>query len=116
MTDQSKARFVVAIGSDEMGQGSHELGKILMKSFIGALTEHDPVPDTMVFVNAGVRLTTAGSTALEDLKELEEAGTRLLSCGTCLNYFELGEPEVGSISNMAAILEVMAGADRLISL
>ncbi|HHX29935.1 MAG TPA: sulfurtransferase-like selenium metabolism protein YedF [Clostridiaceae bacterium] len=116
MTDQGKDSFVIVISSDEMGQGSHELGKILMKSFIGALTEHERRPDYILFVNAGVRLTTEGSNALEDLLDLESTGTRLLSCGTCLNYFELGQPLAGEISNMASILAVMAGAEKLINI
>ncbi|NLA82639.1 MAG: sulfurtransferase-like selenium metabolism protein YedF [Clostridiaceae bacterium] len=113
---EAKDIFVIAIGSDAMGRGSDDLGRILMKSFIGALTELATPPDYILFVNAGVRLTTKGSNALEDLGDLEAKGTQLLSCGTCLNFFELGQPEKGSISNMMTILEVMASADKLINL
>ncbi len=116
MTDKKKDLFVVAITSDEMGRGSPDLGRILMKSFIGALTEYDRLPDHLLFLNGGVQLTTKGSNALEALRELDDRGVQIYSCGTCLNFFELGQPEVGGISNMATTLELMAEAGRLINL
>ena len=116
MSEKDKEKLVVVISSDEMGQGSPDLGKILIKSFIGALTELASPPASLIFVNGGVRLTTEGSNVLEDLRDLEAKGCELLSCGTCLNFFELGQPQAGSISNMMAILETMASADKLINL
>jgi len=109
--------LVVAIGRDEMGGGSEELGRTLMKSFIYALTELSPSPEHLLFFNGGVKLTTAGSAALDDLQALAEKGVTINSCGACLNYYGLTEAlKIGSITNMYAIADTMAQAKKLINL
>lgn len=98
--------MTIAISSDKMGKGNDELGKILIKSFIFTVKETPPYPKTMVFFNGGVSLTCEGSPVLDDLKKLEEYGVEIISCGTCLDYFNLkGKLKVGSISNMYTIYE-----------
>ena len=54
-----------------MGEGNDELGKVLIKSFIFAVTQLEQLPKTMLFYNGGATLTTEGSDSLEDLKSLE---------------------------------------------
>jgi hypothetical protein len=71
----------------------------------------------MLFFNSGVKLTTEGSTALEDLRKLEEKGTVISSCGTCLDFYKVKDKlAVGSVTNMYAIVQAMGEAGRLISL
>ena len=41
-------KAVVAVSSNTMGSGDDELGKILMKGFIFALTQLDKLPDTVL--------------------------------------------------------------------
>ena len=41
--------IVISIGSDKMGEGEDELGKILIKGFIYALTEAETLPTIKVF-------------------------------------------------------------------
>lgn len=107
--------MVVVISSDRMGSGNDELGKVLIKGFIFAITQLDKLPKTMLFYNGGATLTAEGSDSLEDLKHLEEEGVEILTCGTCLNYYGLSEKlQVGSVTNMYAIVEKMAGADKII--
>ena len=70
---------------------------------------------TDAFYNGGATLTAEGSDSLEDLKHLEEQGVEILTCGTCLNYYGLSEKlQVGSVTNMYAIVEKMTGADKII--
>ncbi len=105
---QGAGGYVVAVGSDEMGTGDPELGKKLIGSFLYALAEQDELPRMIVFYNAGVRLTVAGSDSLEDLRALKEAGVEILSCGLCLNFYGLTEQlAVGSVTNMYRIVEIM---------
>ena len=78
---------VVAIGSDRMGEGSEELGHILMKSFIFALTQLDDLPNKILFYNGGAKITIEGSESLEDLKTIEEQGVEIMTCGTCLDHY-----------------------------
>ncbi|NMB27762.1 MAG: sulfurtransferase-like selenium metabolism protein YedF [Tissierellia bacterium] len=98
--------MTIAFASDTMGSGSEELGKILIKSFVYTLTEATPFPSTLIFYNGGVHLTCEGSEVLEDLKKLEEEGVEIISCGTCLDFFEIKDKlQVGEISNMYTIYE-----------
>jgi selenium metabolism protein YedF len=115
--DAGGGSLVVAIGRNTMGSGNDELGAILIKGFIYSLTELDRPPETMLFFNSGVKLTTEGSTALEDLKKLEEKGTVISSCGTCLDFYKLKDKlAAGSVTNMYAIVQAMGEAGRLINL
>ena len=106
---------VVVISSPCMGTGSDELGAALMKSFIFALTQQDTLPKSILFYNGGAKLTTGGSASLEDLKSLEAQGVEILTCGTCLNFFGLGDKlQVGGVTNMYDIVEKMSSAGRVI--
>jgi len=108
---------VVVFSSDTMGKGSEELGRVLIKSFIYTLTEATPYPSTLIFYNSGVFLTCEGSPVLEDLKKLEENGVEIISCGTCLDYYNLKEKlQVGQISNMYTIYEKMRNAGNIINI
>ena len=110
-----KSNTVVVLSSNQMGNGSEELGQILMKGFIFALTELDELPSTVLLYNSGVKLSTEGSNSIEDLKTLQAQGVEILSCGTCLNYYDLTEKlQVGDVTNMYFILEKMAQADKII--
>jgi selenium metabolism protein YedF len=109
--------LVVAIGKNTMGQGNDELGAILIKAFIYSLTEMDTPPETLLFFNSGVTLTTQGSTVISDLQKLESRGTIISSCGTCLDFYGLKEKlAIGNVTNMYAIASAMGEAGRLINL
>lgn len=106
---------VILVGSDQMGCGDVKLGQILMKNFIFTLLEGDRLPDTMLFVNTGVKLTVGGSDLLEPLEQLIERGVDVASCGLCLEYFELKDAlAVGRISNMLETVNAMGKAGRII--
>ena len=106
---------IVVVSSDKMGEGADELGHILMKSFIFAVTQLETLPAKMVFYNGGAKLTVEGSPALEDLKSLEEQGVEIMTCGTCLDYYGLKEKlAVGTVTNMYSIVETMQEAGRVI--
>lgn len=111
----ASAGAVVAIGSEVMGTGNDELGHLLMKSFIYALSQQENLPSAMLFYNGGAHLTCEGSPALEDLRQLEEQGTEILTCGTCLDFYGLKDKlAVGQISNMYVIAEKMLQASHVI--
>lgn len=106
---------VVVISSATMGEGDPELGKILIKGFLYALTQLDTLPKTMLFYNGGAHLTCEESASLEDLESLESRGVQILTCGTCLNHYGLTHRlKVGGVTNMYVIAETMAGASRII--
>lgn len=107
---------VIIFGSDVLGR-NEELGKVLIKSYIYTLTQGENLPKSMIFLNSGVYLTTHGSEVLDDLKDMESRGVEILSCGTCLEFFEIKEKlEVGGITNMYTISEKMEQADKVFTL
>lgn len=106
---------VIVISSDRMGEGEEELGKVLIKGYIYALTQLETLPKTILFYNKGAYLTCEGSASLEDLKSLEAQGVEIFTCGTCLNYYGLSEKlQVGSITNMYVIADTMAKANKVV--
>lgn len=101
--------YVVVVTTDAFGQGDSTLGKLLMKNYIYALKELDNKPSSIIFLNRGVFLTTEGSEVINDLKELGKIGVEIISCGTCLDYYNLKEKlQVGSVGNMYTIAEKMS--------
>lgn len=111
----ARENTVVVIASATMGEGDPELGRLLMKGYIYALTQLDTLPKTLLFYNGGAALTCEGSASLEDLKSLEAQGVQILTCGTCLNHYGLTDSlKVGEVTNMYVIAETMAGAAKIV--
>jgi selenium metabolism protein YedF len=105
---------VVILSDNHMGRGDDVLGDILIRSFIHTLLQLKPLPETIICYNAGVKLAVKDSAVLDDLQELARFGVDILVCGTCVNYFGIGDRiAAGHISNMYDIAETMAGATRL---
>lgn len=110
-------KLVLFIGSDIVGSGSDELGGILMRVFMHTFLEVEPRPETIIFMNNGVKLAVSDSPVLEDLQALADEGVEILICGTCLNYFGLTDKvAVGEISNAYTIAETLLQAGRVVRL
>jgi len=108
---------VILVGSDKFGSGDPALGSVLMKSYMFALSEADVKPKSMIFVNSGVHLTTEGSEVIESLQKLAESGVEIMSCGTCLDFYNLKDKLlIGSITNMYTIVELMNSSSNTIKL
>lgn len=111
------ANLVIVVGRDVLGDGERELGEVLIKGYFYALSEYEPYPKAIIFLNSGVYLPTSHPQIIEYLKKLSDMGTEIHSCGTCLDYYHLKEMlQVGTISNMYAIVELMADANNTITL
>lgn len=105
--------LAIMVRSSLFGQGNDELGQVLMKSFVYALSELPNPIKHMIFMNSGVFLTTEGSPIIEQLRLLESCGTEILSCGTCLDFYGLKDKlEVGKVTNMYTALEIMSQAGK----
>ena len=114
-TAEKEEKVVVVLSSDKMGEGDDELGKVLIKGFIYAVTQLDKLPKAVLLYNGGVKLSSEGSDSIEDLKALEEKGVEILSCGTCLNFYNLQDKlKVGKVTNMYSIVEEMTGATNIV--
>lgn len=97
------------ITSNLLGQGSPDLGQVLMKSLMVSLNAAERPPRALLFLNSGVMLTCQGSPVLEQILSLASRGTEVISCGTCLDYYKLKDRlEAGRVGNMLEINGHMA--------
>lgn len=106
---------VVVLSSEFMGEGDLVLGQVLMKGFIYALGELEELPAKVLLYNSGVKLAIHGSDSLGDLQKLTQHGVEVLSCGTCLDFYQLqGKLGVGNVTNMYEIVQSIVGATQVI--
>lgn len=109
--------LVIQVSSNTYGAESDGLGESLMKAYIYTLTEAEPKPRTLMFINQGVLLTTEGSPVLDSLYVLEAEGVEILTCGACLNFFSLADAlRVGAVTNMYTMVERLNGAANSIKI
>lgn len=117
VTSTTSGDRVLLITSNQLGDGSEELGYLLMKNFIFTLLETPQQPDRILFLNSGVLLATEGAETVEALKQLEERGVELLACGVCLDYFKKKDQlAVGQVTNMFSTAEHLLAAASVIKL
>jgi len=110
-------KIMVLCTTDRMGFGDDALGLKLMASFLRTLKEMGNELWRLVFVNNGVKLTIDDSEVLDDLRNYESGGLKILVCGTCLNHFNLLErKQVGETTNMLDIVTAMQLADKVINI
>ena len=52
---------------------------------------------------------------MEDLKNLEAQGTEIMTCGTCLNHYQIADKlAVGRVTNMYEIAEKMMNSSAIV--
>lgn len=108
---------VIMLTSNLLGNGDPKLGTTLMKSFFYSISQLEGSIKSLIFMNAGVMLTTEGSEVLEHIKIMESRGIEVLSCGTCLDFYGLSDKLcVGLATNMYTITERMTENSKLITL
>lgn len=99
-----------------LGQGSPDLGQVLMKSLMVTLNEMSPPPLAILLLNSGVMSACEGSPVLELLQSLSGKGVTIISCGTCLEYYKLKDKlKVGRVGNMLEINGYLAGEAKVIT-
>lgn len=107
MDMENNSEYIVVISSDRLGTGDEDFSKKLLDGFIYALREQDVYPKTIVCYNTGVKLTTVNEKTVEDLKYMNSKGVEVLSCGLCLENYNVKEQlKVGSATNMYRICEL----------
>ncbi|SFH12622.1 selenium metabolism protein YedF [Desulfotomaculum arcticum] len=108
---------VYFITTNSLGQGSPDLGQVLIKSLFTTLVATKPLPSALLFLNTGVFLTCEGSPVLEQIEKMRGEGTAVLSCGTCLDYYKLKDKlSIGNISNMFDINNQLIGPGKVIAI
>ncbi|MBQ0004657.1 MAG: sulfurtransferase-like selenium metabolism protein YedF [Clostridiales bacterium] len=110
--------YAVFFNKASVGSGDDELGLSLAKMAIFTLSESEKLPSYVLFMNGGVKLTTGIEPQIvENLQTMIDKGTKVLVCGTCLNFFGVkDELKVGTVSNMYDILGAMQEVGKVITL
>ncbi len=111
------SKTVILITREGMGSADAVLQQKLLDTYLRLLIENDSLPAAICLYTEGVKLAADGSPLLERLSRLEEKGVRLISCSTCVDYFQLsGRMRAGIVGSMADILEAQIRADKVITL
>lgn len=96
---------------------SHVLNMKLIAKYFEILLAGNEFPAAICFYTDGVQLVTEGSPVLEQLKQLEAKGVRLIVCSTCLEEMNLiGKLEIGIVGGMGDIVEAQIKAGRVITI
>ncbi|WP_294187381.1 sulfurtransferase-like selenium metabolism protein YedF [uncultured Clostridium sp.] len=107
----------ILVATNLLGNGDDKLGETLMKVYINTLAESEILPENLMFINGGVKLTCTGSDVLDSLNSMKEKGVNIISCGACLDFYNLKEElKVGEIGNMYQIIELMNKSRNTIKL
>jgi len=116
-SDDKDNNYIVVYSKDRIGEGSDDLGNALVGAMLNTIKEMDTLPQKIIFINSGINLVVNGSFVIPQLKDLEKRGVDMISCGTCLDYFDKNEElAVGRVSNMMEIMEAMLNTGKVINL
>lgn len=88
--------------------GSGDVGVSLLAKFLGALLQVEK-PEYVICVNNAVKITTnRAHPSFKPLKDLEAAGVKILSCGSCLEAYKLvSDLSVGEMSNAYEVMQIL---------
>jgi intracellular sulfur oxidation DsrE/DsrF family protein len=107
---------VIVINSERFGVSDNELGEKLIGSFLRKLWANVEKPKTMVFYHTGIKLLTKDSLVLDAIEALSKAGVDLVACGTCAGYYDVRDDILfGRISDMAEIVGIIMGSDKVVT-
>jgi len=113
----SQKNIVILIGSHMMGTGNEELGKRLLRHFLGAIIHNRVKPRAIILTNSAVQLAADEGDVLHKLIILEEQGIKIMVCVVSADEYKLDEQlKVGSIADMDAIADTMLSAWKVITL
>ncbi|TBR78819.1 sulfurtransferase-like selenium metabolism protein YedF [Campylobacter novaezeelandiae] len=107
---------VLFLKTDKIGSG--ELGEKLFVGFLDNLKNIDYIPSKILCVNESVLINTdENHKAYKVMKELENLGVEIISCGACLEFFgKTNELKIGNIGNAYEILNELFGKAKIITL
>ncbi len=107
----------IIINNDGMGNAAQELRHKLIRTYLTLLLENDQLPAVICLYTEGVRLAVHGSHVVDLLQKIEEKGTRIILCSTCLNFLGLEKQvQVGIVGGMGDIIEAQMRASKVITL
>lgn len=116
-TAPSPKNIVLLIGSPTMGTGNEDLGKRLLRHFLGAVIHNRVKPRAIILTNSAVTLAAEDGDVLHKLIVLEEQGIRIMLCVLSVDEYGIEEKlKVGAIADMDAIADLLLSALKVITL
>ena len=108
-----KTKKTVVYLNDEYA-GSGDVGVSLLAKFLGALLQVEK-PEYVICVNNAVKITTnRAHPSFKPLKDLEAAGVKILSCGSCLEAYKLvSDLSVGEMSNAYEVMQILTTHEQI---
>jgi selenium metabolism protein YedF len=107
--------MLLVLKSSMLGDGEPDLGEKLMNAFLAVMSESDRYPAKIICMNSGIFLTTEDSPVADIMAKFDRAGVEILSCGTCLEYFDRKEKLiVGQASNMKETVKAVTTYEKVI--
>ena len=107
---------VLVLNNRYLGKGDDALGEKLMGGFLRKIWSQETKPRTIIFYNSAVLLLAEGSSTLDALNGLYEAGVDLIACGTCCSFFDISNKlAVGRISDMTEIASLITTSDSVVT-
>ena len=108
-----KAKKTVVYLNEEYA-GSGDVGVSLLSKFLGALLQVKK-PEYVICVNNAVKMTTnRAHPSFKPLKDLEAAGVKILSCGSCLEAYKLvSDLSVGEMSNAYEVMQILTTHEQI---
>lgn len=114
--DNKQVGTVIFLTKESLGEGDADFGKSLLNIFLQTMFESGHLPRTILMVNSGVKIMKKDSPFQKVLEDFRNAGTDVLACGLCVDYYKLKEDvPVEQITNMFAICEYLGSASKVIS-
>lgn len=114
-TNKQKVGTIVFLSKDTLGEGDEEFGQSLLNVFLQTMFDSGHRPRAILMANAGVKLMRPDGPTLPVLEEFQKAGTEVMACGLCVEYYGLkGKIPADQITNMFTICEYLMSADKVV--
>ena len=112
-----KNDFLLVLKSSGLGEGEMDLSETLLERFLSTLFDSGCLPARIICMNSAIFLTTTGSRFNDIMGKFEKAGTTILSCTTCLEYYGRKDKlVVGAPTTMKDSVGAMLSFEKVISL
>ncbi len=103
------------IASASVGAGDCDLGKAMLEGLIANIKNLDKLPNTLIFINTGVKALAESDNMQKNVAELIDIGVETYYCGTCSEHFNVTKDiKVGIVSNLHEIMTLLGNHDRIV--
>lgn len=108
---------LLIVSREGMGSAPHELQTVLIINFFRTLLKENQIPRTIFFYADGVKLNIHDSVIEDQLIELENRGSIIISCKTCLNYYDvLPDLASGKKGGMSDLIQLIGSTEKVVTL